>query len=228
MGIYGRALVEVDALNKEQGFSESTIDDMVLSICKILDDYLPCDYHKVLERVELISQHYALSPISLTKNDFISSSFPGYLEHIRTNNIMMDKHDMKPFNSIAWGYVCRHMYDDDTNSELELVSNKCDAIFSLYSYGRSGDPSVNIDTIKLYISKGGIVNGDYYDLCYLKEVPYSYKKPISIPVSIICKNVDNYIIVDSREPKLKELLDNYNVRFGHNDVYFNIRKYKKL
>lgn len=86
---------------------------------------------------------------------------------------------------------------------------------------------------RIYISRGGIINGDYIHFCHLKHQTgnYSIKDPIKIPVSSIEEENDvNFILfVDHREPKLKALMEFYNVTIEHDyNVKYNVRTFKKL
>lgn len=85
---------------------------------------------------------------------------------------------------------------------------------------------------RVYISRGGIINGDYIHKCYLKHNEFhSVKDSIKIPVSSIeMENDVNFILfVDHREPKLKALMEFYNVPIKHDDnVKYNVRTFKKL
>ena len=86
---------------------------------------------------------------------------------------------------------------------------------------------------RMYISRGGIINGDYIHKCYLKNQidDYSIKDPIKVPVSSIefKDSPDVIFFVDHREPKLKALMEFYNVPIEHSDnVKFNVRTFKKL
>lgn len=86
---------------------------------------------------------------------------------------------------------------------------------------------------RIYISRGGIINGDYIRFCYLKHQTgnYSIKDPIKIPVSSIEeKHGVNFILfVDHREPKLKALMEFYNVQIEHDcNIKYNVRTFKKL
>ena len=86
---------------------------------------------------------------------------------------------------------------------------------------------------RMYISRGGIINGDYIHKCYLKNQidNYSIKDPIKVPVSSIefKDSPDVIFFVDHREPKLKALMEFYNVPMEHDDnVKFNVRTFKKL
>ena len=86
---------------------------------------------------------------------------------------------------------------------------------------------------RIYISRGGIINGDYIHFCYLKNQKdcYSIKDPIKLPVSSIEeeKGVNFILFVDHREPKLKALMEFYNVPIEHDDnIKYNVRTFKKL
>ena len=86
---------------------------------------------------------------------------------------------------------------------------------------------------RIYISRGGIINGDYIRFCYLKHQTgnYSIKDSIKIPVSSIEEENDvNFILfVDHREPKLKALMEFYNVTIEHDcNIKYNVRTFKKL
>ena len=86
---------------------------------------------------------------------------------------------------------------------------------------------------RIYISRGGIINGDYIRFCYLKHQTgnYSIKDPIKIPVSSIEEKDDvNFILfVDHREPKLKALMEFYDVMIEHDcNIKYNVRTFKKL
>lgn len=86
---------------------------------------------------------------------------------------------------------------------------------------------------RIYISRGGIINGDYIHFCYLKNQKdsYSIKDPIKLPVSSIEeeKGVNFILFVDHREPKLKALMEFYNVLIEHDyNIKYNVRTFKKL
>ena len=74
---------------------------------------------------------------------------------------------------------------------------------------------------------------DYIHKCYLKDQinKYIVKDPIKLPVSTIEYADKPYIIffVDHREPKLKALMEFYNVPIEHDEnIKFNVRTFKKL
>lgn len=85
---------------------------------------------------------------------------------------------------------------------------------------------------RIYISRGGIINGDYVYKCYLKHQPefYNIKDPVKIPIGTIWHGLVDFICyVDHREPKLKALMEFYDVPIEHDDyIKFNLRTAKKL
>lgn len=99
--------------------------------------------------------------------------------------------------------------------------------------GKIIDGNGEIIDERIYISRGGIINGDYIHFCYLKHQTgnYSIKDSIKIPVSSIEEENDiNFILfVDHREPKLKALMEFYNVTIEHDcNIKYNVRTFKKL
>ena len=125
------------------------------------------------------------------------------------------------FNVLAYIAKVRKFYIEDENDIKEVpVGNIV-----------KGEGEI-IDE-RIYISRGGIINGDYIRFCYLKHQTgnYSIKDPIKIPVSSIEeKDGVNFILfVDHREPKLKALMEFYNVTIEHDcNIKYNVRTFKKL
>lgn len=125
------------------------------------------------------------------------------------------------FNVLAYTAKVRRFYIKDENNIKEVpVGNII-----------KGEGEI-IDE-RIYISRGGIINGDYIRFCYLKHQTgnYSIKDPIKIPVSSIEEkdNVNFILFVDHREPKLKSLMEFYNVQIEHDyNVKYNVRTFEKL
>lgn len=71
----------------------------------------------------------------------------------------------------------------------------------------------------IYISKGGVINGDFIDTAFFNKEDYasgklSLKLPITIPVAVVyykddCNNECLIYVVDHREPTLKQLQEDY-------------------
>ena len=124
-------------------------------------------------------------------------------------------------NTLAYTAKVRKFYIKDENDIKEVP------------VGVIIDNNGEIIDERIYISRGGIINGDYIHFCYLKNQidNYSIKDPIKLPVSSIEEKngVDFILFIDHREPKLKALMEFYNVPIEHDDnVKFNVRTFKKL
>lgn len=125
------------------------------------------------------------------------------------------------YNVLAYSAKVRRFYIEDENNITEVPVGKI-----IKAEGEIIDE-------RIYISRGGIINGDYIHFCYLKHQTgnYSIKEPIKIPVSSIEENngPDFMLFVDHREPKLKALMEFYNVPIEHDDnIKYNVRTFKKL
>lgn len=127
------------------------------------------------------------------------------------------------YNVLAYTLKQRKVYLINSNGEgNEIPLNKA----TLNAEGECIDE-------RIYISRGGIVNGDYVYKSYLKNQieNYSIKDPIKIPVSTIehTDSANIIFVVDHREPKLKALIEFYNVPIEHDEnVKYNLRKFKKI
>ena len=125
------------------------------------------------------------------------------------------------FNVLAYTAKVRRFYIKNENNVTEVpVGNIV-----------KGEEEI-IDE-RIYISRGGIINGDYIRFCYLKHQTgiYSIKDPIKLPVSSIeeQEGMDFILFVDHREPKLKALMEFYNVTIEHDiNIKYNVRTFKKL
>lgn len=104
----------------------------------------------------------------------------------------------------------------------------------IYLYGSYTSKVIPKYELPIYISKGGIVNGDYINQTYIKDFINEdkllvVKYPITIPVIMITTSDDKvYFVVDHREPKLAEVMHDYRTPIMHDDdVKFNIRKFIK-
>lgn len=137
--------------------------------------------------------------------------------HQRCIYIRLDNKGIYNIHAFASSPKRRYLFENDRGIEQDLEKS----IINKY-----------ID--KIYISKGGIVNGDYIERCYVKSSDYYLvRDAINIPTSLIIDITDekyyHHHVVDHREPKLKALMEFYEVPIKHDDeVKFNIRQFKKL
>lgn len=190
---------------------------------KIIDKY-PEDSVKVgLDLILKSQSHKPWSPINLSDENFgkLGNHFRAW--YIQKDNIGI-------YNALAYTGKIRKYYI--TEKDNKTVEAPVGIILR----------EKEIIDERIYISRGGIINGDYIHKCYLKYQTgyYSIKDSIKIPVFIIElensvsiteleDNVNFILFVDHREPKLKALMDFYDVNVEHDDnIKFNIRTFKKL
>lgn len=84
---------------------------------------------------------------------------------------------------------------------------------------------------RIYITRGGVIAGEYINKCYIKHNNFYPRDPVIINCSRITNHDDiDIYTVDSRSPKLKVLKEFYNVSINIDDKYkhIDIRKFKKL
>lgn len=176
-----------------------------------------CDEDAVKVGLDLMLKSWNWKPWSSI--DLSKENFDNYGRHKRAWYINDGVCGI--FNVLAYTAKVRKFYIKDENDIKEVPVGKI----------IKGEGEI-IDE-RIYISRGGIINGDYIRFCYLKHQTgnYSIKDPIKIPVSSIEEKDDvNFILfVDHREPKLKALMEFYNVQIEHDcNIKYNVRTFKKL
>ena len=189
---------------------------VVEKITDVIDRY-PEDSCKVAIDLVLKSwNHKPWSSINLDKENFDKLG-----SHKRAWYIQKDNNGIH--NVLAYTLKQRKVYLINSNGEgNEIPLNKA----TLNAEGECIDE-------RIYISRGGIVNGDYVHKSYLLNQidNYNIKDPIKIPVSTIefTNSPDIIFVVDHREPKLKALMEFYRVPIEHDEnVKYNLRKFKKI
>ena len=191
------------------------VREAIMMFSNVIAD-LDCDNETVNSAINLINKsilNKPWSPIKLNDDHFQLD------RHYRCWFIRKDLNGI--YNQMA--YLLKERKSYIVNGENDV----CEIPMSIL--GRDGE---FIDE-RIYISKGGIINGDYVHKCYLKhqEGEYVVRDPIKIPISTIeFKNSPEVIFfVDHREPKLKALMEFYDVKIKHDDkVKFNVRTFKKI
>lgn len=168
-------------------------------------------------------------------------------------HLVLESWNHKPWSSISlsdenFDKINRHkrawyiQKDNDGIYNVLAYTLKQRKVYLINSNGEGNEIPLNKATLngececideRIYISRGGIINGDYVYKSYLKNQTsnYSIKNPIKIPVSAIehTDSPDIIFVVDHREPKLKALMEFYNVPIEHDEnVKYNLRKFKKI
>ena len=174
-----------------------------------------CDYKTVKSAIDLINKSILSKPwsfITLTNKDFNNN--------VHNRTWFIRKNDIGIYNQMA--YVLKERKSYMVKRENYVYETP------ISMFDRNGE----IIDERIYISRGGIINGDYIHKCYLKhqEGPYVVRDSIKIPISTIeFENSPEVIFfVDHREPKIKALREFYNVPIEHDDkIKFNVRTFKK-
>lgn len=191
-----------------------------LKVAKTLDEVslLKEDKEKILNGLTKLLNNFVIAPLTLKDDEFVDPGFTnGFRRNIRYPHIAKCNDTVYNFN--AFKCVVRKTYDHDSLCE-------------------SGMPFISGEgNAKVFISKGGVINGDYIQECIIRQNVvdkgcFTIQSVVKLPVSVICYGPEFIYVVDHREPKLKVLKEFYEVKtFNDENIAnkkFNIRKYKKL
>ena len=200
-------------LNEERDF-----DDLILlanAIDKVgvigVDNKL-----KLINKLHRLVNLGFLSPLTLSDDEFITS---GNGRNERFMHIY--KVDDTIYNEWAFNILIRKEYDDEFGIEIKK------------------EPEIKDCNHIVYISKGGIITGEYIKDCIIRpelKGKFTLQSIPNIPVSAIKYKkedmvYDTFYAVDHREPKLKILQKFYEVPIYIDEDMknkYNIRKYIKL
>ena len=194
---------------------DEKVRETIMGFSSVIADF-DCDNKTVKSAIDLINKSITGKPwssINLDKSKFNNN------EHYRCWFIKKDEQGI--YNQMAYLLQERKSYIVNGENNICEIPTSC--------LGRDGE---TMDE-RVYISKGGIINGDYIHKCYLKhqEGEHVVRDAIKIPISTIeFKNSPDVIFfVDHREPKLKALMEFYNVPIEHDSkIKFNVRTFKKI
>lgn len=193
-----------------------------IEVCKAIEKTEPqCDddIDFIINTLNAITTIGILSPLTLEKDEFCKvCDIDGRYRNNRYPAIYLMDGDTI-YNGAAFNCHIRAAYNHNDCTQIE---NKFTTIEG---------------TRRVYISKGGVVTGEYIEECIIRQDVvdkhcFTIQGSVNIPV---CKIIDNgsvTLVVDHREPKLKALNEFYEVPI-HIDYFtksnkYNLRKYKKL
>ena len=215
-------LASLDKNSNEFLYKRSIFRD-VISICEKIDNIewnLDADFDFVINSVNKIINIGILSPLTLKDDEFEETPFSPITYNIRYPYILKDKYSI--YNTKAFNIYIRSAYNHDDKKEIKWT------------------PYTSNGNHKVYISKGGVITGNYIQNCFIRKNIidkgcFTIQSVLNIPVSLIVYKEDNknkfIYIVDHREPKLKALKEFYEVPEYFDDVIkvkkFNIRNYIK-
>lgn len=175
------------------------------------------DISFIFNTINTIWEKGILTPLTLKDDEFGEPNESGVIKNIRYSSIYKFKDRI--YNTNAYKCTIRAQYNHKENKQVPVK-------FDTYSQNPV-----------LFISKGGVITGEFIDSCFIrKEVIdkhcFTIQSIVNIPASLIDTENLMVIAVDHREPKLKALMNFYDVPVHISEkvknMKLNIRKYKKL
>lgn len=159
------------------------------------------NYTDILNKVNRLINNYPITSINLDN------------ENNKCIYIAKDEINNKWYYNRAYKIIVDKLYNLTNNEELYLPGKE------------------ELFNERIYITRGGVVAGEYINKCYIKNLNFYPRDPVTINCSRITNYEDiNIYTIDSRSPKLKVLKEFYNVSINIDDKYkyIDIRKFKKL
>lgn len=159
------------------------------------------NYNDILNKVNRLVNNYPITSINLDN------------ENNKCIYIAKDEINNKWYYNRAYKIIVDKLYNLTNNEELYLPGKE------------------ELFNERIYITRGGVVSGEYINKCYIKNLNFYPRDPVTINCSRITNYEDiNIYTIDSRSPKLKVLKEFYNVSINIDDKYkyIDIRKFKKL
>lgn len=175
------------------------------------------DISFIIKTINDIYDKGILSHLTLRDTEFEKANTNDIRHNIRYRPII--KYNNFICNTNAYKITIRKAYDNNLNEEIHYNAKTVE------------------HNPRLYISKGGIITGEYIRECIIRKDIidkhyFTIQSIVNIPASVIKNDNEFYYIVDHREPKLKALKEFYDVPIyideNAKDIKLNIRKYKKL
>lgn len=205
-------------LYKKERFEET------LKVIKSIENTEPQhedDIQFILNTVNRIWDTGILAPLTLEDDEFSTDADSnGYKHNIRYHGIYKDiKLNNAICNGNAFNLYVRAVYSHEKNEQVKQ------------------NPLVLKENHRLYISKGGVITGEYVEKCIIRQEIvdkhcFTIQSIVNIPVCCIVSNKFIIFCVDHREPKLKVLQQFYDMPINKDyniaTSNCNIRKYKKL
>lgn len=159
------------------------------------------NYTDILNKVNRLINNYPITSINLDN------------ENNKCIYIAKDEINNKWYYNRAYKIIVDKLYNLTNNEELYLPGKE------------------ELFNERIYITRGGVVSGEYINKCYIKNLNFYPRDPVTINCSRITNYEDiNIYTIDSRSPKLKVIKEFYNVSINIDDryKYIDIRKFKKL
>lgn len=192
---------ELNKLEKDYGTEYTDVIFNIIVELVYKHNIKSINYNDILNKVNRLVNNYPITSINLDN------------ENNKCIYIAKDEINNKWYYNRAYKIIVDKLYNLTNNEELYLPGKE------------------ELFNERIYITRGGVVSGEYINKCYIKNLNFYPRDPVTINCSRITNYEDiNIYAIDSRSPKLKVLKEFYNVSINIDDKYkyIDIRKFKKL
>lgn len=192
---------ELNKLEKDYGTEYTDVIFNIIVELVYKHNIKSINYNDILNKVNRLVNNYPITSINLDN------------ENNKCIYIAKDEINNKWYYNRAYKIIVDKLYNLTNNEELYLPGKE------------------ELFNERIYITRGGVVSGEYINKCYIKNLNFYPRDPVTINCSRITNYEDiNIYTIDSRSPKLKVLKEFYNVSINIDDKYkyIDIRKFKKL
>lgn len=192
---------ELNKLEKDYGTEYTNVIFNIIVELVYKHNIKSINYNDILNKVNRLVNNYPITSINLDN------------ENNKCIYIAKDEINNKWYYNRAYKIIVDKLYNLTNNEELYLPGKE------------------ELFNERIYITRGGVVSGEYINKCYIKNLNFYPRDPVTINCSRITNYEDiNIYTIDSRSPKLKVLKEFYNVSINIDDKYkyIDIRKFKKL
>jgi len=209
------------------------------------------ELHRLIAFAKTLDYHNTTTDLSMVDilNTMIKFIETGILSLLTLNDNEFKEdnsnENLTIYENIRYPYISRYDNEVDDAVIKSYVNQRAFTPVIKASYNSNTNQQINILdhyimilAPQVYITKGGVVTGEYIKLCYINMYKFKQKDnnfdltiPIKLPVSVIYNNKNYIYTVDVREPKLTELNEHYTLEMAiDNDIKskYDIRKYIKL
>lgn len=192
---------ELNKLEKDYGTEYTDVIFNIIVELVYKHNIKSINYNDILNKVNRLVNNYPITSINLDN------------ENNKCIYIAKDEINNKWYYNRAYKIIVDKLYNLTNNEELYLPGKE------------------ELFNERIYITRGGVVSGEYINKCYIKNLNFYPRDPVTINCSRITNYEDiNIYTIDSRSPKLKVIKEFYNVSINIDDryKYIDIRKFKKL
>ncbi len=205
----------------EYDYNKDRFDDAI-TVAKAIESTNPSTGEEIESMLRIITELYSkgiLSNLTLKDDEFEKEfNINGHKHNIRYPYIYKDKSTNNIYNTNAFKCYVNNYYSNDKGIQL------------------MEQPKVIETNQRIYLSKGGIITGEYIEKCNIKQNvidEHNFKvDTYTMSVFIIYDKNDFIYATDYRNPNIKLLQEIYDVPININNNIknkkYSLRKYKKV